>query len=143
GVFRNVVIVAHSGVALCDGHVFLLTLGMTIVSLDAQTGQLERRVPIAKAVPGASSNYGYSETSAPICANHRLIVGAAGSEYGVRGFVMAYHTDLTPAWPNPFWTIPPEGTSWRRFSRIVGGGVVWTPTTVDTTTNTLYFGTGS
>ena len=26
---------------------------------------------------------------------------------------------------------------------IVGGGVVWTPTTVDPTTNTLYFGTGS
>ena len=72
-----------------------------------------------------------------------MIVGAAGSEYGVRGFVMAYHTDLTPAWPNPFWTIPPEGTSWRRLSRIVGGGVVWTPTTIDTRTNTLYFGTGS
>jgi alcohol dehydrogenase (cytochrome c) len=142
-VFRNFGIVANRGVALCDGHVFILTLNMTIASLDPATGRLQRRVPIAKAVPGASSSYGYSETSAPICANHRLIVGAAGSEYGVRGFVMAYHTDLSPAWPNPFWTIPPEGTSWRRFGRLVGGGVVWTPTTVDTTTNTLYFGTGS
>ena len=142
-VFRNFGIVANRGVALCDGHVFVLTLDMTIASLDPATGQLERRVPIAAAVPGASSSYGYSETSAPICANHRLIIGAAGSEYGVRGFVMAYHTDLTPAWPNPFWTIPPAGTSWRRYGTLVGGGVVWTPTTVDTTTNTLYFGTGS
>ena len=142
-VFRNFGIVANRGVALCDGHVFVLTLDMTIVSLNPATGQLERRVAIAKAVPGASSNYGYSETSAPICANHRLIVGAAGSEYGVRGFVMAYHTDLTPAWPNPFWTIPPAGTEWRRNGTLVGGGVVWTPTTVDPTTNTLYFGTGS
>jgi alcohol dehydrogenase (cytochrome c) len=142
-VFRNFGIVANRGVALCDGHVFVLTLNMTIVSLDPETGKLQRRVAIARAVPGATSSYGYSETSAPICANHRLILGAAGSEYGVRGFVMAYHTDLTPAWPNPFWTIPPEGTSWRRFGRLVGGGVVWTPTTVDTTTNTLYFGTGS
>ena len=100
-------------------------------------------MPIARAVPGASSNYGYSETSAPICANHRVIVGAAGSEYGVRGFVMAYHTDLTPAWANPFWTIPPAGTEWRKNGTLVGGGVVWTPTTVDPTTNTLYFGTGS
>ena len=141
--FRNFGIVANRGVALCDGHVFMLTLDMTIVSLNPGTGQLERRVAIAKAVPGASSNYGYSETSAPICAKHRLIVGAAGSEYGVRGFVMAYHTDLTPAWPNPFWTIPPAGTEWRRNGTLVGGGVVWTPTTVDTTTNTLYFGTGS
>jgi alcohol dehydrogenase (cytochrome c) len=142
-VFRNFGIVANRGVALCDGHVFVLTLDMTIVSLDPANGQLEHRVAIAKAVPGASSSYGYSETSAPICANHRLIVGAAGSEYGVRGFVMAYHTDLTPAWPNPFWTIPPVGTSWRKYGTLVGGGVVWTPTTVDTSTNTLYFGTGS
>ena len=67
-VFRNFGIVANRGVALCDGHVFVLTLDMTIVSLDPATGKLERRVPIAKAVPGASSSYGYSETSAPICA---------------------------------------------------------------------------
>jgi alcohol dehydrogenase (cytochrome c) len=142
-VFRNFGIVANRGVALCDGHVFELTLDMTIVSLDAQSGKLERQVPIARAVPGASSNYGYSETSAPICANHHVIIGAAGSEYGVRGFVMAYHTDLTPAWSNPFWTIPPAGTEWRKNGTLVGGGVVWTPTTVDPTTNTLYFGTGS
>ena len=143
-VFRNFGIVANRGVALCDGHVFVLTLDMTIVQLDPATGRLQRRVAIAQAVPGASSDYGYSETSAPICADHRLIVGAAGSEYGVRGFVMAYHTsDLAPAWPNPFWTIPPAGTEWRSHGTLVGGGVVWTPTTVDTSTNTLYFGTGS
>jgi len=142
-VFRNFGIVANRGVALCDGHVFVLTLDMTIVSLDPATGHLEKQVPIARAVPGASSNYGYSETSAPICANHRVIFGAAGSEYGVRGFVMAYHTDLTPAWPNPFWTIPPAGTEWRKYGTLVGGGVVWTPVTVDPSSNTLYFGTGS
>ncbi|HZS24960.1 MAG TPA: PQQ-binding-like beta-propeller repeat protein [Gaiellaceae bacterium] len=143
-VFKNFGIVANRGVALCDGHVFELTLDMTIVQLDAATGKLQRQVPIADAVPGASMNYGYSETSAPICADHRLILGAAGSEYGVRGFVMAYHTsNLSPAWPNPFWTIPPAGTEWRRLGTLVGGGVNWTPETVDTTTNTVYFGTGS
>src|SRR5712691_4343230 len=142
-VFNKFGIVANRGVAVCDGKIFLLTLDMTIVELNQSDGKLLARVPISRAVPGAASKYGYSETSAPICANHTLIVGAAGSEYGVRGFVMAYHTHLTPAWPNPFWTIPPEGTSWRRFSRLAGGGVVWTPTTIDTSTNTLYFGTGS
>jgi alcohol dehydrogenase (cytochrome c) len=142
--FKNFGIVANRGVAVCDGRVFLLTLDMTIVSLDPATGKLLARVPIADAVPGALSNYGYSETSAPICADHHLIVGAAGSEYGARGFVMAYNTpDLTPAWANPFWTIPPDNTEWRAAARIVGGGVVWTPTTVDPTTNTLYVGTGA
>ena len=142
-IFRNFGIVANRGVAVCGGHVYVLLLDMSIVELDASTGALVKQVPIAQAVPGASPNYGYSETSAPICANSRIIVGAAGSEYGVRGFVMAYNLDLTPAWPNPFWTIPPEGVQWRKLSRIVGGGVVWTPTTVDPKTNTLYFGTGS
>ena len=110
------------------GTLFVLTLDMTIVSLDPATGKLLEQVPIAKAVPGASSNYGYSETSAPICADHRLIVGAAGSEYGVRGFVMAYHTDLTPAWPNPVLDDPAGRHEWRRLGTLVGGGVVWTPT---------------
>ena len=143
-VFRNFGIVANRGVAVCDGHVFMLTLDMTVVQLNAANGRLERRVAIAKAVPGASANAGYSETSAPICANHRVVFGAAGSEYGVRGFVMAYRaSDLRPAWPNPFWTIPPAGTQWRRGSTLAGGGVVWTPVTIDAATNTLYFGTGS
>ena len=70
-------------------------------------------------------------------------MGAAGSEYGIRGFVMAWRTNLTPAWANPYWTIPPPQTEWRKRGRLVGGGAVWTPVTVDSTTNTVYFGTGS
>lgn len=142
--FKNYGIVANRGVAYCDNRIFLLTLDMTIVELDPSNGAQIARVPISRAVPGAQANYGYSETSAPICADHRLILGAAGSEYGARGFVMAYMTpSLAPAWPNPFWTIPPNNTEWRKAARIVGGGVVWTPVTVDPTTNTLYVGTGA
>ena len=117
---------------------------MTIVALDPATGQQQRRVPIAQAVPGASSNYGYSETSAPICADHRLIVGAAGSEYGVRGFVMAYHT---PTSRRPGRTRSgrsrrraPSGASSARSSAAASSGRR-RPSTP--TTNTLYFGTGA
>ena len=116
---------------------------MQLVALEPSDGKVLAMRCDRQAVPDASTNYGYSETSAPICANNRVVVGAAGSEYGVRGFVMAYTTDLTPAWPNPFWTIPPDQQTWRRASRVVGGGAVWTPVTIDTTTNTVYFGTGS
>jgi alcohol dehydrogenase (cytochrome c) len=143
GLFKNFGIVANRGLAYCDGSLFLLTLDMHLNKLSAANGALLGRVAISESVPGAASNYGYSETSAPICANHRIIAGAAGSEYGIRGFVMAWTTDLRPAWPNPVWTIPPEQQSWRSASRIVGGGAVWTPVTADTTTNTVFFGTGS
>jgi alcohol dehydrogenase (cytochrome c) len=143
-VFNKAGIVANRGVAVCDGKVFVLTIDMTIAMLDEKTGALIKRVPISSAVPGAATRFGYTETSAPICAKHRVITGAAGSEYGVRGFVMAFRTsDLSPAWANPVWSIPPSGTSWRKISRIVGGGVTWTPVTIDTKTNTVYYGTGS
>src|SRR5579885_1709882 len=141
--FKNYGIVANRGVTWCDGKLYLLTLDMTIVELDPATGNQLARVAIGHALPGAYSNYGYSETSAPICASHLVVIGAAGSDYGVRGFVMAYHTDLTPAWANPFWTIPPAGTEWRSAAPLVGGGTNWTPETVDPTTNTLYFGTAA
>src|SRR3954471_16894690 len=87
--FKNYGIVANRGLAYCDGRLFLLTLDMTVVALNPATGDQIARVPIGGAVPGAYSNYGYSETSAPICANHTVVIGAAGSDYGVRGFVMA------------------------------------------------------
>lgn len=143
GLFKNFGIVANRGLAYCDGALFLLTLDMHLNKLNPSNGSLEGRVALGAAVPGAGSNYGYSETSAPVCADHHVIAGAAGSEYGVRGFVMAWTTDLRPAWPNPVWTIPPEQQSWRSRSRIVGGGAVWTPVTVDTSTDTVFFGTGS
>ena len=143
GLFKNFGIVANRGLAYCDGALFLLTLDMHLNKLNPADGALLGRVAIGDAVPGAASNYGYSETSAPICADHRVIAGAAGSEYGVRGYVMAWTTDLRPAWPNPVWTIPPEQQSWRSLSRIVGGGAVWTPVTVDESIDTVFFGTGS
>ena len=72
--FKNYGIVANRGVAYCDKRIFLLTLDMTIVELDPANGHQLARVPIARAVPQANSSYGYSETSAPICADHKLIV---------------------------------------------------------------------
>ena len=141
--FKNFGIVANRGLAYCDGRLIISQLDMKLVALRPSDGKVLAVTALRSDVPNAATNYGYSETSAPICANHRLLVGAAGSEYGIRGFVMAYTPDLKPAWPSPFWTVPPDLQSWRRASRIVGGGAVWTPVTVDTTTNTVYFGTGS
>jgi glucose dehydrogenase len=141
-VFRNFGIVANRGVAYCGRRLFLATLDMHLVALRLSDGQVLARVPVSSAVPGAASNYGNSQTSTPICAKNILVMGAAGSEYGIRGYVMGWHTDLTPAWANPFWTNPPEQTEWRSRGRLVGGGAVWTPVSIDPTTNTVYFGTG-
>jgi PQQ-dependent dehydrogenase (methanol/ethanol family) len=143
GLFVNFGVAANRGLAYCGGKLFMTTLDMQLIALRPSDGELVGKIAISQFVPNASANYGYSQTSAPVCAGGKLVMGAAGSEYGVRGYVMAFNTDLTPAWPNPYWTIPPEQQQWRRLSRIVGGGVVWTPVTIDASTNTVYFGTGS
>ena len=132
--FKNFGIVANRGLSYCGGKLFILQLDMKLVSIDPKDGSVLGEVALSQDIPNATSNYGYSETSTPICANNRLVFGAAGSERGNRGFVMAYTTNLKPAWPTPFWTIPPDLQGWRRGSRLVGGGPVWTPVTIDTTT---------
>jgi alcohol dehydrogenase (cytochrome c) len=142
-IFKNFGIVANRGLAYCGGRLFLAQLDMKLVALRPSDGTVLRTISIDDDVPFASANHGYSETSAPVCANGRVVLGAAGSEYGIRGFVMAWTTDLRPAWSTPHWTIPPDGQAWRRQSRIVGGGAIWTPVTIDGTTNTVYFGTGA
>ena len=71
GVFKNFGIVANRGVALLRRQ-----------ALPAHARHAARRAATARRAgararhdrarrPGAASNYGYSETSAPICANHR------------------------------------------------------------------------
>ena len=138
GVFRNYGVNTNRGLAYCDGKLFLLTLDMRIISLDPRTGKLVKEVAISDAVPDARVEFSYSETQAPICYENRLIFGASGSDYGVRGFLMAYNPDLTPAWPSPYWTIPPDGVEWRSQTRASGGGTNWNPVAIDPETNTLY-----
>jgi alcohol dehydrogenase (cytochrome c) len=143
GVFANYGVNANRGVAYCDGKVFVLTLDMKVVSLDAASGKLVKQVAISDSVPGASTQYSYSETQAPICFDNILVFGASGSDYGVRGFTMALKSDLTAAWSSPYWIIPPDGEDWRRFGVYTGGGTNWNPGTIDAETGTLYITTSN
>jgi alcohol dehydrogenase (cytochrome c) len=143
GVFANYGVNANRGVAYCDGKVFLLTLDMKIVSLDASNGKLLKEVAISDSVPGADAQYSYSETQAPICFNNTVIIGASGSDYGVRGFAMAYKTDLSAAWSSPYWIVPPDGELWRSYGVYTGGGTNWNPGTIDQQTGTLYITTSN
>ena len=143
-VFRNFGITANRGLAWCDNKIFALTLDMRLFSLDPKTGTLIKQVKISDAVQDAESQFGYSETMAPICYKGMVIIGGAGSDYGARGFTMAYHaSDLSPAWANPFWTIPPEGQDWRAYGRFHGGGTNWNPQTIDEQNDTVFITTGS
>jgi alcohol dehydrogenase (cytochrome c) len=140
GAFKNFGVTTNRGVAFGEGKVYMLTLDMRIIALDAKTGELAQEVQISDAVQDARPEFGYYESAAPIYYEGKLLIGSSGSDNGVRGFVLAYNADdLSPAWEQPYWTVPPEGQDWRSHGRFHGGGSVWTPVTIDTETDTAYF----
>jgi alcohol dehydrogenase (cytochrome c) len=144
GAFKNFGLTTNRGVAYCNDKVYMLTLDMRIISVNANNGQLAKEIAISRDVPDARPEFGYYETVAPVCYKNKLIIGSSGADNGVRGFVMAYNADdLSPAWANPYWTVPPEGQDWRAQGRFHGGGTSWMPASIDVETDTMYFSTAN
>src|SRR2546427_156492 len=74
----------NRGFAVLGDRLFKTTLDAHIVALSRKTGAIEW--------DAAMENYrnGYSGTGAPLVVKDKVIVGMAGAEYGVRGFIDAY-----------------------------------------------------
>jgi PQQ-dependent dehydrogenase (methanol/ethanol family) len=128
-------VTVNRGVAVSDGKVYLLTFDDKLRALSQATGEELWSTLVADAHTGAY------ETSAPTAWQDLVFGGDSGSEDGVRGFVAAYHTaDGSPAWR--FWTVPAPGQGWVPKGPH-GGGTIYMPPTIDTTTGQLYAGTGN
>lgn len=130
----------NRGVAILDNLVFVGTVDAHLVALNSKTGTVMWDTTVA--------NYkgGYSITGAPLVVKDKVIVGMAGGEYGVRGFLDAYEAATGKrAWR--FWTIPapgePGGETWHGESWKTGSASTWVTGTYDAETNLLYWGTGN
>ena len=107
----------NRGVAVYGDRVFLATLDARVVALDRRTGK------VAWETTAASPAEGYSFTMAPLAADGKIIVGASGGEFGIRGFVDAYDPATgRRIWR--FWTVPSpqEGGWYGRWSRTTPDG---------------------
>ena len=83
---------------------------------------------------------------APLVVKDKLIVGTAGGEYGIRGFLDAYEAKSGKrAWR--FYTIPGPGEpghdTWEKESWEKGGGSAWVTGSFDPELNLLYWGIGN
>src|SRR5580700_4149000 len=74
----------NRGVAIADETLFMGTIDAHLVAVDAKTGRPLWNTAVAK--PEA----GYAITHAPLVIKDKVIVGVAGGEYGIRGFISAY-----------------------------------------------------
>jgi alcohol dehydrogenase (cytochrome c) len=134
--------VNNRGVALWKDKVISVTLDGRLIATNKATGEVvwERKI--------ADPALGETLTIAPLIIRDIAIVGAAGGEFGIRGYIDA--TDLNTgqqAWRT--FTIPGTGEagndSWKdgkdRWKH--GGGSVWETATYDRDTDTIYQGVGN
>jgi alcohol dehydrogenase (cytochrome c) len=134
--------VNNRGAALWKDKVISVTLDGRLIAINKATGEVvwERKI--------ADPALGETLTIAPLIVRDVAIVGAAGGEFGIRGYIDA--TDLNTG--QQLWrtfTIPGTGEagndSWKdgkdRWKH--GGGSVWETATYDRDTDTIYQGIGN
>ena len=124
----------NRGVAVGYGKVYVVTLDDHLLALDASDGHTVWDATIA------DSQDGYSETMAPQIYDGMVIVGSAGGEWALRGFVAAY--DANTGRQRWRWIRPIRsryaGNSWK-----TGGGMVWTTPAIDPQLGLVIFSTGN
>jgi len=130
----------NRGVALLDELVFVGTVDSHLIALDSKTGQVRWDVTVA------DYQTGYSITVAPLAVKDKVIIGIAGGEFGVRGFLDAYEAKSgRRAWR--FWTVPGPGEpghdTWAGESWRTGSATTWLTGSYDPESNLLYWGTGN
>jgi alcohol dehydrogenase (cytochrome c) len=134
--------VDNRGVALWKDKIISVALDGRLFALNKATGEKvwERKV--------ADPALGETLTLAPLVVRDVAIVGAAGGEFGIRGYIDG--TDLNTG--KQLWrtfTIPGKGEpgneTWKdgqeRWQH--GGGSVWETATYDRDTDTIYQGVGN
>ena len=130
----------NRGVAVLDDLVFVGTYDARLVALDARSGVVRWEMEVA------DRNLGHSITVAPLAVKDKIVVGIAGGEYGVRGFVDAYEAKTGKrAWR--FWTIPgpgePGNDTWAGDSWKRGAAATWVTGAFDPESNLVFWGTGN
>ncbi len=129
------------GVALYGGRVYFAAGEAVLVALDAKTGKEIWTAPVA------DNKSGYYITLAPLIADGKIMVGASGGEFGIRGFVAAFdpesgkelwRTYTIPAPGEPGSETWPKGDQWK-----TGGGSVWVTGNYDPSTNVAFWGVGN
>ncbi len=130
----------NRGLAILGGTLFLTTLDAKLIALDARSGRMLWKTDIAD--PALN----YSGTAAPLAVKDKVIVGIAGADAGVRGFLDAYDAKTgRRAWR--FWTIPapgePGSQTWGGDSWRHGGATTWITGSYDPDLNLVYWGTGN
>jgi alcohol dehydrogenase (cytochrome c) len=130
----------NRGLAISGNTLFMGTLDGKLIALDATTGRLRWETTVV------DFRKGYALTHAPLIIKDKVLVGTAGGELGIRGFLAAYDSQTgKEIWK--FKTIPepgePGNQTWGGDSWKHGGGPIWLTGSYDPALNLTYWGVGN
>jgi alcohol dehydrogenase (cytochrome c) len=132
--------VVNRGVGLYGDKVYMTTLDTHLLAFDAKTGEIVWDTVVDDYLSGAVM------TVSPLIVRGNVMVGIAGGEYGVRGFVSAYDSESgEEVWKT--YTIPGPGEeghdTWPGDTWMTGGAPIWVAGSYDPELNLSYWGTGN
>ena len=148
----------NRGAAYADGRIFFNTLDAQTIALDAASGRELWRAKLG------DINHGETMTMAPLVVRDKVLVGNAGGELGVRGWLTALDAATGRiAWraystgPDKDVLIGPDFkpfyakdrgkdlgvTGWPGGGWKIGGGTVWGFVSYDPKLDLVYYGTGN
>ena len=130
----------NRGLAILGDRLSLAAADAVAVALDRKTGRVLWDTEMA------DYKLGYSATHAPLVVKDKVLMGVAGGEYGVRGFLDAYNVETgkrvwrfyTVAGEGEFGRETWQGDSWKR-----GGAPIWITGSYDPALNLTFWGTGN
>ncbi|MEO2196546.1 MAG: PQQ-binding-like beta-propeller repeat protein, partial [bacterium] len=130
----------NRGLAILDDTLFLATLDGNLIALDAVAGKPLWQTTVADPTEG------YALTLAPLVIKDKVMVGVAGGEYGIRGYIDAYDAKTGElAWR--FYTIPGPGEpgheTWENDAWKTGGAPAWLTGSYDPDLDLTYWGIGN
>ncbi len=133
-------VMTNRGFAVLGDRLFMATLDMHLVALDAKTGNVIWDVAVD------DHQRGFSITHAPLAIDGKIIVGVTAGECALTGFLDAYDAATgKKLWR--FWSVPQKGdaarATWAGDSADFGGAPTWTTGTYDVETDTLFWTTGN
>jgi alcohol dehydrogenase (cytochrome c) len=133
----------NRGFGVMGDRLFKTTLDAHVVAISRKTGAIEWDTPMV------DYKRGYSGTTAPLVVKDKVIVGVAGAEYGIRGFIDAYDAQSGKQVWRFYTTAGPDDAghgTWRGTDQKAwehGGGSIWVPGAYDPELNLVYWGTGN
>ncbi len=132
----------NRGLAILGNRLFMNTLDMHVIAIDARSGRELWKTEMHD----YTESGGYAATGAPLAVKDKVIVGMAGGEHSISGFLDAYDA-ATGKHLWRFHTIPQPGEAnfgtWAGDSWKTGGVATWNNGSYDPETNTIYWGTSN